>query len=119
MLKGFHNTGLNETIAVTCWYIWWIRRHRTHDAKPSDQYIIVRCQFFSIISNNLEGSKAAGYEFRSKVGKKPEPRHIKLNVDGSFHADVSAGYFAVCTLRRFVAVSIEFIYTACGYGCDG
>jgi hypothetical protein len=31
MLEGFHNIGLNETIAVACWYLWWIRRRRTHN----------------------------------------------------------------------------------------
>jgi hypothetical protein len=28
-LQGFENVGLKETIVVTCWYLWWIRRRRT------------------------------------------------------------------------------------------
>jgi hypothetical protein len=29
-LPGF-DIGEKETIGVACWYLWWIRRQRTHD----------------------------------------------------------------------------------------
>jgi hypothetical protein len=29
-MVGFSNIGLKELILVSCWYLWWIRRRRTH-----------------------------------------------------------------------------------------
>jgi hypothetical protein len=28
---GFSNIGLKKLISVSCWYLWWIRRGRTHN----------------------------------------------------------------------------------------
>jgi hypothetical protein len=30
-MVGFSNIGLKELILVSCWYLWWIRRRRTHN----------------------------------------------------------------------------------------
>jgi hypothetical protein len=30
-LPGFDTIETKETIAVTCWYLWWLRHRRTHD----------------------------------------------------------------------------------------
>jgi hypothetical protein len=31
VMPGFASLGLKEVVAVTCWYIWWIQRRRTHN----------------------------------------------------------------------------------------
>jgi hypothetical protein len=30
-MRGLDNVGLKETVAITCWYLWWLRRRRTHN----------------------------------------------------------------------------------------
>jgi hypothetical protein len=31
IMREFDNLGLKEVVAVTAWYIWWVRRRRTHN----------------------------------------------------------------------------------------
>jgi hypothetical protein len=31
VMPGFDYLGLKEVVAVTAWYIWWVRRRQTHD----------------------------------------------------------------------------------------
>ena len=50
LLSGFEYVKWNETIAVTCWYMWWMRRRWTHDEDVPPMY---RCKMsiLSIASN--------------------------------------------------------------------
>jgi hypothetical protein len=31
LVPGYDHICLKELISVTCWYLWWIRRRRTHN----------------------------------------------------------------------------------------
>jgi hypothetical protein len=87
-LVGFSEIGLNEMISVSCWYLWWIRRRKTHNEVVPPIY---RCKMsiLSITANALKASKSAGT--REARWSKPKPRHVKLNVDASFFEDRHAG----------------------------
>lgn len=106
MLQGFENVGLKETIMVACWYLWWIRRRRTHNESVPPMF---RCKMsiLSIVANSAKASKVQG---NSETVKwlKSEPRYIKLNVDAAYHEDQRAGSSGA-VLRdfegRFVAAS--------------
>ena len=30
-VQGLEGIGLKETISISCWYLWWLRRRRTHN----------------------------------------------------------------------------------------
>jgi hypothetical protein len=80
--------GLAETIAVACWYMWWIRRRRVRNEEvPS----IGRCRLsiLSITANAAKASKSTGTQMEVKWTS-PAPRQLKLNVDASFHEDEAA-----------------------------
>jgi ribonuclease HI len=86
--SGFSVVELKELVAVTCWYLWWIRRRRTHgDSVPP----IYRCKLsiLAISANAAKVSKPPSTE--SIKWSKPDPRWLKLNVDASFHVDKFAG----------------------------
>jgi ribonuclease HI len=105
-LQGFENMGLKETIMVTCWYLWWIRRRRTHNESVPPMF---RCKMsiLAIVANSARAMKIQG---NSETVKwlKPDPRYIKLNVDAAYHEDQRAGATGA-VLRdyegRFVAAS--------------
>jgi hypothetical protein len=83
-LPGFDTIETKETIAVTCWYLWWLRCRRTHDESVPP---IFQCKM-SILSINANAAK----KFAKQKGPKPQwirpsPRSVKINVDGSFHPD--------------------------------
>jgi ribonuclease HI len=108
VLQGFENVGLKETILVTCWYLWWIRRRRrrTHNESVPPMF---RCKMWilSIVANSARATNVQGNSEIVKW-KKPEPRFIKLNVDAAYHGDQRAGSTGA-VLRdfegRFVAAS--------------
>jgi hypothetical protein len=87
--QKYHNLdlGLKETMMVACWYIWWMRRRRTHDEEVPP---VNRCMIsiLSITSNAKVGLKGHA---TGVVWVKPKPRYAKLNVDASFHVDSRAG----------------------------
>ena len=31
LFQCMDNIGLKETLTIACWYLWWLRRRRTHD----------------------------------------------------------------------------------------
>jgi ribonuclease HI len=108
-LAGFSEIGLKELISVSCWYLWWIRRRRTHNEVVPPIY---RCKMsiLSITANALKASKPAGTT--EARWSKPKPRHVKLNVDASFLEDRHAG--AVRAVLRdfqgnFLAASCVFL----------
>jgi ribonuclease HI len=108
-LPGFSEIGLKELISVSCWYLWWIRRRRTHNEVVPP---IFRCKMsiLSITANALRASKPAGTT--EARWSKPKPRHVKLNVDASFLEDRHAG--AVGAVIRdfqgnFIAASCVFL----------
>jgi ribonuclease HI len=86
--EGFTEIQLKEVVATTCWYLWWLRRRRTHDEPTPPPN---RCKFsiLSIVTNsgNVYGKK----KLTNVKWVRPEVRHVKLNVDASFHEDAKAG----------------------------
>jgi hypothetical protein len=82
-----HNiiTESEELVAVTCWYLWSIRRRRTHGESVPPVY---KCKLLilAIATNAVKVSKlpiGSGEIRWSKL----EPRALKLNVDASFHVE--------------------------------
>jgi hypothetical protein len=98
MVPGYTNINLQELITVTCWYLWWIRRRRTHgeEVPPPDKCML------SILSITANSDAAYRKKRQSQEVKwsKPNPRQVKLNVDASFHGDCNAGAVAA-VIRDF------------------
>jgi hypothetical protein len=86
---GFENLGLKEVIVTTCWYLWWIRRRRTHN---EDVMPLFKCIFsiLSIVANAAKMAKPSGSTSDAKWTR-PNTRQVKLNVDAAFHSDISSG----------------------------
>jgi ribonuclease HI len=109
--QNFQNfdLGLKEVMMVTCWYLWWLRRRRTHDEETPP---VNRCRLsiLSITSN----AKSANSKLNPLTATwvKPMPRWMKVNVDASFHVDSGTGSVAA-VLRdyqgRFVAAATRFL----------
>jgi ribonuclease HI len=107
-LPGFE-VGLKEVIAIGCWYLWWIRRQRTHNEQVPPMF---KCKM-SILTIASNSSKVlARPSTPCQEWSRPPSRIIKVNVDGSFHPDVHAGSTGA-VLRdhdgRFVAASSSFL----------
>lgn len=108
-MQGFEEVGLKETISVTCWYLWWIRRRRTREEQVPSLY---RCKI-SILAITANAAKATTQRPNTTAKwSKPDPRQVKLNVDASFHVDSNEGSAGV-VLRdyqgSFIAASTVFI----------
>jgi hypothetical protein len=86
--SGFSVVELKELVVVTCWYLWWIRRRRTHGESVPPYY---RCKLsiLAISANAARVSKPLSTE--TARWAKLEPRWLKLNVDASFYVDGYAG----------------------------
>jgi hypothetical protein len=89
VIIGLDNVGIKETIAITCWYLWWIRRRRTHGEDVPPLY---KCKLsiLTMVANSVKVSKPSGQGMLERWSR-PSPRQVKLNVDASFHADDAAG----------------------------
>jgi ribonuclease HI len=85
---GLISVNLKETISVTCWYLWWLRRRRTHDEEVPPTH---RCRM-SILGITTNAAKATKPALGGEAKwKRPEPRHVKLNVDAAFDVDSRSG----------------------------
>jgi hypothetical protein len=81
-LRGFDGLGLKETISVTCWYLWWLIRCRTHNETIPSPF---QCKI-SILMIIANAAKAAKPQVLNEVQvwtRPAEPRQVKLNVDVS------------------------------------
>jgi hypothetical protein len=86
-LPGFA-FGLKEIIIISCWYLWWIRRRRTHDetVQPMQQ---CKMAVLAIAANSAKvGKKRSPDEIK---WCKPDIRQIKVNVDGAYYPEFSSG----------------------------
>jgi ribonuclease HI len=108
-MPGFQNLGLKETIAVGAWYLWWIRRQRTHD-EPVPPMHHCKMSILTITANAAKIRKNSTHTAPrwSRLGH----RQVKVNVDGSFHIDSHTGAIGAI-LRghegRFIAASTTYI----------
>jgi ribonuclease HI len=109
-MPGMQSVQLKEVIMVTCWYLWWLRRRRTHN---EDIPPLHKCKFsiLAIVANSALENKSLQVDSTTRW-QRPLPRQVKLNVDASYHADVGTG--AVGAVIRdyegkFIAASTKFI----------
>jgi hypothetical protein len=107
-LPGF-DIGVKETIGVPCWYLWWIRRQRTHDESVPP---LSKCKMsiLSIVANAAKVNSKGGVARQRWC--KPNPRHLKINVDGSFHSDSHARSIGAVVRDykgEFIAASTVFL----------
>jgi ribonuclease HI len=86
---GMQVVNLKEMVAVACWYLWWIRRRRTHneDVPPLSK---CKLSILAITANAAKANKSTGLMGQVKCTR-PMPRYIKVNVDASFHEDSRSG----------------------------
>jgi hypothetical protein len=66
-----------------------MRRRRTHDGTVP-LFSNARCFVIGITTNSLKASPRQSIPISAKWCR-PYPRHVKLNVDASFHVEISAG----------------------------
>jgi ribonuclease HI len=109
LLPSFDSIGTKETIAVASWYLWWLRRRRTHNETIPP---ISQCKI-SVLSITVNGVKAASKPTGPKPRWcRPNPRIIKVNIDGSFHPDNCAGSVGVVardSSGKFIAASTVYL----------
>ena len=56
-MPGLNIVGLKETISITCWYLWWICRRRTHNEDVPPLY---KCKL-SILGITANAAKATSH----------------------------------------------------------
>jgi hypothetical protein len=110
MMPGFASLGLKEVVAVTCWYLWWIRRRRTHNETVPPLF---RCKM-SMLAISANAAQARGKpNVTENRWETPLARQLKVNVDGSFHLEEREGA-ASAVIRdcegKFIAASSVFSY---------
>jgi hypothetical protein len=82
---------------VAAWYLWWVRRRRTHN---EDVPPIYKCKLSILtIAANARKQKET-HDLRDERWTRLEPHVLKLNVDASFYVDDGAGS-AGAVLRDF------------------
>jgi ribonuclease HI len=105
-LPGFEFVKLKETICVSAWYLWWIRRRRTHNEEVPP---LLKCKMsiLAITANAMKAEKKAP----AGTGKwiRPPPRTLKLNVDASFVLEEKLGATGA-VLRDFMGT---FVHAKC------
>jgi hypothetical protein len=87
--SGFEVVQFKEFVAVTCWYLWWLHRRRTHGESVPP---VFHCKIYilAITANAMKASKS-NLVIGEERWQRPEPRVLKLNTDASFYADSRAG----------------------------
>jgi ribonuclease HI len=87
-MSGFESIGLLEVIGTACWYLWWMRRQRTH-GEPVPPIFKCKVSILSITANAAKaGSKNPARQIK---WEKPLVRQVKINVDGSFSQSSHSG----------------------------
>jgi ribonuclease HI len=108
MMPGFSSLGLKEVVAVTCWYLWWIRRRKTHDESVPP---VFRCKM-SVLAIANAASVRGKPNLINHHWETPLSRQLKVNVDGSFHLEEREGA-AGAVIRdyegKFIAASSIFL----------
>jgi hypothetical protein len=105
-LLGFDNIDMKETVAVACWYLWWMRRRRTHNEEVPPLY---RCKI-SILSITANATKCRAKKYRNNDDswERPESRQLKLNVDASYYHEEHVGAMGAILrdhTRSFIAAT--------------
>jgi hypothetical protein len=102
-IHGFQSVSLKEVVMTTCWYLWWMRRRRTHSETVPP---IHKCKF-SILAIVANSARVNGKQINTSTPRwtRPDARCTKLNVDASFQDDTK--------LRdhqgNFIAAMVKFL----------
>lgn len=107
---GLPCVGLAQVLAVSVWYLWWIRRAITHgEGSPS----VGNWKLCILAMSNNHAKMVPGAAPRGNIKWiKPDKDILKLNVDASFHNEENAGSTGVViqdSHGNFVAASGSFV----------
>jgi ribonuclease HI len=101
---------MRELIAVTAWYVWWLRRCQSHDEQVPPVFKCVTS--IRAITANAIKAKPQGNLTMVNKWVRPRGRFIKVNVDAAFLAQEDIGASAA-VLRNdqglFIAAGATFI----------
>jgi ribonuclease HI len=88
-MPNYESIQTRELIAVTAWYIWWIRRRLSH----GEQIPPIRNCVSSIraITVNSSRAKSVNYNVEKITWLKPRGNFVKVNVDAAFNAEEGNG----------------------------
>jgi hypothetical protein len=88
-VPDFDSIQRRELIAVSAWYIWWLRRRQTH----GEQVPPIRNCITSIraITANVARANISSSGQSKKVWAKPRSNFLKLNVDAAFSVEEGSG----------------------------
>jgi hypothetical protein len=108
-MPGFDALGLKEIVAVTAWYIWWVRRRQTHNEEVPPLFRR-KMSILAIVANSAKGAKTTNHTTEA-TWVRPNPRQVKVNVDATFFED-SRSSAVGAVLRDFQG---QFIAASCKY----
>jgi hypothetical protein len=85
-MENLPHIGIRDMMAVTCWYLWWIRRIRIHE----EVVLTVKNCATSITSLTANFIKFCSNVVGLAEAKwcRPLSSHVKLNVDAAFHEEI-------------------------------
>jgi hypothetical protein len=108
-VPGFELIQSRELIVVSAWYIWWIRRHKSHGEKIPP---IPNCvTSIRAITANTEKAKSVSSSMQIQKWVRPRCHFMKVNVDAAFDAGEEAGAIAAVvrdSQGNFVVASARF-----------
>jgi ribonuclease HI len=88
LLPGYSSIKVHEVIAISAWYIWWLRRKISHGEQiPPIHKCVISIR---AIASNSERSSSPISEMK-KVWMKPSANFVKLNVDAAFSLEDQVG----------------------------
>ena len=93
--------GLQETVAVAAWYIWWERR----EAVKGESTKQAASSAFSIQAITVNHAPKQNILILEKTWKKPQPGSYKLNIDACFFDDGAGAVAAILRNCRGEAIA--------------
>jgi hypothetical protein len=87
-VEGFESINHRELVAVAAWYIWWLRRRRSHGEQIPP---VLNC-ITSIRAITANAARAKRNQNMNEERKWVRPRsdYVKINVDAGFFPDAQA-----------------------------
>ena len=79
----------NDLLAIGVWYVWWERRHYTHEEFLQDTSR--SAQAIAALAKNFMRARNKNTKIRRHGWERPPEQIIKLNVDAGFEMDSGSG----------------------------